>query len=139
MRNDLGEVCLVCEAKEGFYTFPGGHIENGESPLQALKRETHEETGAVIDAVKAICLCREIRTTEGVLQITHYYQSVLSKQEERHLTFEETERETQSRWFTPETCMDILVNQKKSLYHQKFSGYRDIEVFRMIQPFTSPQ
>lgn len=130
LRNSLGEICLICDLKEEFYTFPGGHIEKGELPIEAMKRETHEETGALINNIKAIGLCREIRTKENVLQITYYYESLLLKQEKRHLTFEETERGTQSMWLSPEKCMDILLNQKKPLYHQKFSGYRDIEVLR---------
>ena len=130
LRNGLGEICLICDLKEEFYTFPGGHIEKGELPLEAVKRETHEEVGALVKNMKAIGLCREFRTKENVLQITYYFESLLRKQEKCHLTFEEAERGTQTVWLSLEKCADILMNQKKSLYHQKFSGYRDIEVLR---------
>ena len=130
LRNNLGEICLICDLKEGFYTFPGGRIEKGELPIEAVKRETHEEVGVSINNIKAIGLCREIRTKENTLQITYYYESVLWKQEKRHLTFEEAERGTQTVWFSPEKCTDILESQKKYLYHQKFSGYRDIKILR---------
>jgi 8-oxo-dGTP diphosphatase len=47
--DDLGRLLLV---KEGYdrrrYMFPGGALEPGESPLDAVVREAREETGVVI-------------------------------------------------------------------------------------------
>ncbi len=40
--------CIVPSTKYDYYKFPDGGIEEGESILQALKRETLEETGLVI-------------------------------------------------------------------------------------------
>lgn len=41
---------MVRSAKYGFYKFPGGGIENGESPVEAMIRETREESGLVVKA-----------------------------------------------------------------------------------------
>ncbi len=43
------KVLLVYSRKYGYYKFPGGGIECGESDIQALVREVAEETGYVID------------------------------------------------------------------------------------------
>lgn len=47
-RNDKGDLLLVkrgVEPKKGFWALPGGFIDGGESPTQALLREMQEETG----------------------------------------------------------------------------------------------
>lgn len=42
------KVMMIFSRKYGYYKFPGGGIEAGESPLQAMIRETREETGLVV-------------------------------------------------------------------------------------------
>ena len=44
-----GLIALVRSDREGYYKFPGGGIERGETHLQTLMRETYEETGLRVD------------------------------------------------------------------------------------------
>ncbi|MBQ2032672.1 MAG: NUDIX domain-containing protein, partial [Lachnospiraceae bacterium] len=43
-----GKFLLMHSRKFGYYKFPGGGIEAGEDPIQALIREVGEETGCVV-------------------------------------------------------------------------------------------
>tara|TARA_Y200000002_G_scaffold374301_1_gene374816 strand:- start:809 stop:1315 length:507 start_codon:yes stop_codon:yes gene_type:complete len=49
LENNKGEVLLIKEyrraLKKKIFGFPGGHLEKGEKPLKAAKRELYEETG----------------------------------------------------------------------------------------------
>jgi 8-oxo-dGTP diphosphatase len=50
-----GRVLLIQRAQEpnkGFWSFPGGRIELGETIFQAVTREVREETGIEIEPVK---------------------------------------------------------------------------------------
>ena len=44
------------EARGDYYhwEFPGGRLEFGESPMQALKREINEETGLKVNTIKCM-------------------------------------------------------------------------------------
>jgi len=75
-----GTIALVRSIKEGYYKFPGGGIEQGETHLQALARETLEETGLNIrmDSVGEIGIIREVRKSvfeDAVIfdQTSYYY------------------------------------------------------------------
>lgn len=45
LRTPDGEKVLMTRLEGGQYGLPGGHIENGETPEQAILRELHEELG----------------------------------------------------------------------------------------------
>ena len=40
--------------KGGCWCFPGGHVESGETPRQAVKRELAEELGIEVDPIKRV-------------------------------------------------------------------------------------
>ncbi len=47
---------IFCKHKSrGTWENPGGHIEEGETPLEAAKRELYEETGAIRFDMEPLC------------------------------------------------------------------------------------
>ena len=43
-----GKIAMIRSRKYDYYEFPGGGIENGETPIEALIRETREEAGLIV-------------------------------------------------------------------------------------------
>ncbi len=58
-----GKIALIKSKKGGWYKFPGGGIEEGETAADAAIRETLEETGLVLrrESVKEYGMVHEIR------------------------------------------------------------------------------
>jgi len=50
--DDAGQVVLVRSRDTGCWVLPGGAIDPGESPADAVVRETWEETGLVVEPVR---------------------------------------------------------------------------------------
>ena len=78
IKND--KIALVKCIKEGYYKFPGGGIEAGETHEQTLIRETLEETGLHVlkDSIKEFGTIHELRKSlhrrnEIFDQKSHYY------------------------------------------------------------------
>ena len=75
-----GKVAMIHSLKYDYYKFPGGGIENGENPVEAMIRETREEAGLVVvpESVKEYgCVHRIQRSdkdaTECFVQDNYYY------------------------------------------------------------------
>ena len=45
---------VLAKERNGFLSFPGGGIDTGEDPRQAVIRETFEETGAILTNVRKV-------------------------------------------------------------------------------------
>lgn len=73
-------VAMVHSIKYDYYKFPGGGIENGETHIDALIRETAEETGliAIRDSVKEFGYVHrvqksDLREVDRFIQDNYYY------------------------------------------------------------------
>jgi ADP-ribose pyrophosphatase YjhB (NUDIX family) len=69
-----GRVLLVQRGREpmkGRWTIPGGLIEIGESLLEAVVRETREETGLEIEPIELVELLDRIHREEG--RVRYHY------------------------------------------------------------------
>lgn len=59
--NDKGEILLIKSPRRG-WEYPGGMVEPGESPEQALIREIKEETGVDAEIVGFVGICKNLGT-----------------------------------------------------------------------------
>jgi len=62
-----GKAAMIHSLKYGFYKFPGGGIEPGETPAEAMIRETREEAGLVVipETVREFGLVHRIQKSTG--------------------------------------------------------------------------
>lgn len=74
------KVAMIYSAKYDYYKFPGGGIEDGENPVDAMIREAREEAGLVVlpDTVKEYGYVHRIQRsdkdeTECFIQDNYYY------------------------------------------------------------------
>lgn len=65
IENDQGEILLEKSRHHQAYTIPGGQVEAGENLIDALKRETMEETGAQIEVARLVCIRSNTGTYPG--------------------------------------------------------------------------
>ncbi len=75
-----GKVAMIHSLKYDYYKFPGGGIEDGENPVEAMIRETQEEAGLVVvpESVKEYGYVHRVQKsdkdpTECFIQDNYYY------------------------------------------------------------------
>ena len=74
--DDMGNVLVQdrVDPKWSGITFPGGHVESGESFTDAVEREVLEETGLKISAPR-LCGIKDWIEEDGTRYVVHLYQT----------------------------------------------------------------
>lgn len=74
------KIAMVHSLKYDYYKFPGGGIESGENPINAMIRETREEAGLVVkpETIKEYGYVHRIQKSDGdetecFVQDNYYY------------------------------------------------------------------
>ena len=75
-----GKAAMIHSLKYDYYKFPGGGIEKGENPVEAMIRETREEAGLIVipETVREYGMVHRIQKsdsdeTECFVQDNYYY------------------------------------------------------------------
>lgn len=73
--DDEGNIALIYCARFDYYEIPGGGIDDGESIIEGLRRETLEETGCCIKNIRELGYTREVRLGKQRLNISYGFVS----------------------------------------------------------------
>ncbi len=121
-----GKVAMIRSREYDYYKFPGGGIEEDETPIEALIRETREEAGLVIvpESIQEYGYVHRIQRsdndeTECFIQDNYYY---LCNVEENAIPqdlddYEEKERYSLE-YVSPQTAIERNRSVKNSPYNE---------------------
>lgn len=133
--NDEDEICVVKSEKYGYMQLPGGGIEDGESIIEALRRETEEETGFLIDNIEPIGFTLErredIRNTHSWgRDISYVFKASPSNEVGTHYMEDEKAEGFKPIWISLD---DFITEQERNegeieSYSGCFSNRRDLRI-----------
>lgn len=55
-----GQILLVKSRRRGRWSTPGGNLDFGESPIECARRETAEEAGITVGALRFLALINDV-------------------------------------------------------------------------------
>jgi ADP-ribose pyrophosphatase YjhB (NUDIX family) len=147
--NEQRKILLVYHNKLNVWLYPGGHIEENETPEEALKREVLEETGLEIEIIGEIdenlsdinnditvlhkpyvILCERIRGKDEHYHIDMVYQCKILKN--KQLRFNESESKGIGFFDVNEINTISLFPNFRNLLNQLFKEGRD-EILEILE------
>ena len=133
--NPNQEICLLYSRARDYYAIPGGGIEPGESLLQALNRETLEETGYLLKNPKPIGNIYEQRY-DGITT-TFFFSALPDKVLHPNYMPDELEEDYILKWLSLPKALQIMqtVCSEQQLhnfpsYKGAFISYRFLELLQ---------
>jgi len=109
-----GRVLLV-RSHSGYWSTPGGHLDFGESPVDAAVRETLEETGVTVREVQFVALTNDVMESSAKHYVTIWFTGVV---DDPTIMIRDTAEIVEAAWFDPAS----LPNPRHIYFENLISG-----------------
>ena len=134
-----GKIAMIHSQKYHYYKFPGGGIEKGEDPIEAMIRETREEAGLIVipETVREYGYVHRIQKSdcdgaECFVQDNFYFLcDVLEELSSQNLDDYEAEESYELVYVDPETAIKANRSVKESPYNPMMFE-REARVLEML-------
>ena len=126
VENEQGEVLLLKHRAKGTWMFPGGQVENGENLIDALVRETMEESGMDISVDRLFSVASNTSSHQGYGSYKHV--TVPTKVMMGFACtymggeFRDSDESTEACWVTKERALELLTNPLLEQYQVYLKG-----------------
>ena len=127
VKNKDGMIAILYFRKNDLYSLSGGGIENGETPIDAVKREVLEETGCTAISISELGIVSENRACHDYVTISYFY--VVEADDHLSplaLTKDEVERKTEVQWHKPEDLKKVIASSNNDTEQRKYIQARDM-------------
>ncbi|MBU6501067.1 MAG: NUDIX domain-containing protein [Patescibacteria group bacterium] len=127
-----GKVALLYVSKHGYHKLPGGGIDEGESIIEALKRECLEEIGCDVEVAAEVGEIIEYRhfpdERDEEQESFSYIANVTSKKGEPRFEQDEIDDGFEVQWVNPETAVELLKKGRPKTNDGPFIVSRDFKI-----------
>jgi 8-oxo-dGTP diphosphatase len=129
------KVALLHATNKHFHKLPGGGVNEGESLIDALKREGLEEIGCNIDNIQELGIVEEYRNKISLHQMSYCYTAdLVGEKGSPHLEEGEIADGFKTVWVTLDEAIKILEAENNvEDYEGKFIQMRDLILLRAVQ------
>lgn len=125
--DEQGRVPLMYKSVRGYYSLPGGKLDEGEDYETALHREIMEEVGCDIDVGGLLGEIMEYRVKRGYKKISRcYYGNVRGELCQPVYTKQEKAVGAEIRWVHKHDVIGLMKNSDMDSYSAPFVIKRDV-------------
>lgn len=127
------KVGVIHFVKAQFYKIPGGGIEGNETPLEAVKRETLEETGCTIKNIKELGLAIERRDEQQLIQYSYVFVADVKKIGKPAPTSGEAKMGAKLEWVSIKKAIQLFKKIKPKDEGGEFMKHREVNILKIAK------